>query len=381
MRLYVILIALFAVICIHSQEPDSVKVSVGPVEVGVIEDVAPIDKVDENEVNRKRIAELENEITNLKNENVREKTENARKEGELVKNKSEVDRLNKEIVRQKDESAKLSAQHEAVKVDLAKEKAARLKTDEELAVEKASHGKNRAELAKERVEKERVSGEKKLLEQETLRLKTEMTGLESGHEREIISLGEENAVLRKELISALDELSATAEKLKKYERSAASIIETLSPVYVSVRESELAESLELVMSSGNRLAAKSADVCSVLLPKLKDFGMGDVAEAKLRLMLEELVALNGAFAKLTLENVPSGSFEKCRILEVNEPLGVVILSAGYRDGVRANMTLTLERNPAIQLKVVSVRPFVSAAVVVEGTLKGLVPGSTVSTSR
>jgi len=54
------------------------------------------------------------------------------------------------------------------------------------------------------------------------------------------------------------------------------------------------------------------------------------------------------------------------------------LSAGYRNGVRVNMSLHGGEDDGTVLRVISVRPFVSGAVVEQGAIRGLVAGMQVS---
>lgn len=72
--------------------------------------------------------------------------------------------------------------------------------------------------------------------------------------------------------------------------------------------------------------------------------------------------------------MPPEEFQKCRILEVRDDLETVVLNAGYRNGVRVNLTMVVDGVSGCVLKVVAVRPFVSAAVLESGTLQELVPG-------
>ena len=71
--------------------------------------------------------------------------------------------------------------------------------------------------------------------------------------------------------------------------------------------------------------------------------------------------------------LPDG-FRKCRILEVGDNEEIVVLNAGYRDGIRVNMTLKVPGETECLLRVIAVRPFVSGAVLERGRLRDLSPG-------
>ena len=211
----------------------------------------------------------------------------------------------------------------------------------------------------------RLRKELQAKETELLRLKTERLNPSEDVETE---------VLRKELIETLKKSSSLLEKLKILELSAASVLDTLEPVYMTAREVELAETVELLLTTGSGLAAKSAALSEKVLELLPEMKLKDVEHAKLKVASEELWNAAGSFAKLNLPPGEPESFDSCRILAVDPAVGAVVLSAGYRNGVRVNLTLTAENGLETRLKVVTLRSFVCAAVVEEGSLKDLVPG-------
>ena len=361
MRLYAILLTLGALF--GTVEAQAVKALEGGdgAEVVVSEQEKTIS------AQRVRIAELEAAVKVLQDGNIRLEAEKVREHESFLRVSGDSDRLGKEVVRLKSESAKLSRELEKA---LTAVKSVTLELDKE----KAAHVSKDVRLTEERAKNAALSGNVKLLEQEKLRLESDISGLSTGHEQSLKAANEQNAVMRKELLGALSRLGDRNERLRRYERSAASIIETLSPVYVSGRERELGADLELVMNSGMRLASKGADVCSGILPRLGGFGLDPVDEAKLRVMFEELSAQVGLFARLSGAGRPAEAFESCRILEVDDSLGVVILGAGYRDGARVNMALASEGAESVVFKIVSLRPFVSAAIPESGSVRGFSPG-------
>ncbi|MBO5958624.1 MAG: hypothetical protein J6Q65_00730, partial [Lentisphaeria bacterium] len=160
--------------------------------------------------------------------------------------------------------------------------------------------------------------------------------------------------------------------------SAAGVLETLSPVYAGVRENELADALDLTMKSGMELVGKSTVVCEMLYPLIAKMGLADVEKARLRVAIDALSAENQSFARLSVPSVLPDQFRKCRVLEISETPEAVILNAGYRDGVRVNMKLQAgSGDKACALRIVAVRPFVSAAVVLNGRIGDLGVGQEV----
>ena len=219
---------------------------------------------------------------------------------------------------------------------------------------------------------------------ETDRLKAEILHLKAGQAKagrpEPYS-ATETEVLRKELIETLEKSSETLDRLKILELSAASVLDTLEPVYMSSREVELMDTLELVLRFGSDLAGKSASASEKLLGVLPETRLDEVEQAKLRVALEEVRRSAALFARLVQAPVDPAGFDSCRVLAVDEALGVVVLSAGYRNGVRVNLRLWAENGPRTTLKVVALRSFVCAAIPEEGSLRDLVPGMKVGPVR
>lgn len=219
---------------------------------------------------------------------------------------------------------------------------------------------------------------------ETDRLKAEILHLKAGQEKTRRSepySALESEVLRKELIETLEKSSETLDRLKILELSAASILDTLEPVYMSSREVELMETLELVLRFGADLAGKSASASEKLLGVLPETKLDEVEQAKLRVTLEDVRRSAGLFARLVQPPGDPAGFDSCRVLAVDEALGVVVLSAGYRNGVRVNLRLWAENGPGTALKVVALRSFVCAAIPEEGSVRELVPGMKVGPVR
>ena len=219
---------------------------------------------------------------------------------------------------------------------------------------------------------------------ETDRLKAEILHLKTGQAKdgrpEPLS-ATETEVLRKELIETLEKSSETLERLKVLELSAASVLDTMEPAYMSSREVELLDTLELVSRFGSDLAGKSASASEKLLGILPETKLDEVEQAKLRVTLEDVRRSAALFARLVRPPGDPAGFDSCRVLAVDEALGVVVLSAGYRNGVRVNLRLWAENGRGTALKVVALRSFVSAAVPEEGSVRDLVPGMKVGPVR
>ena len=104
-------------------------------------------------------------------------------------------------------------------------------------------------------------------------------------------------------------------------------------------------------------------------------------QAKLLIKMDGLREKSATVLALTQSRLGEQRPDRCRVYEVNHELQVVALSIGSANGVRSGLIFWGGEKRDIQLRVVSVRPFVSAAVVTEGSLQNLAPGMTVYASR
>ena len=183
---------------------------------------------------------------------------------------------------------------------------------------------------------------------------------------DVKALQEENSLTRKELIETLEKYSMLAEKLKRLERSAAAVIETLKPEYSDVRADESAESLRTVMQSSVALASAAAVFCEEVMKLIQLPGTDPVHAAKLREMNNNIKSMIRNIVRYnTVPAMPQG-FVSCRILKIDEKLKAAVFSAGYRNGLRTGMVLrTLDGKTAFQ--VVMLRDFTSAGLFLTGS--------------
>ena len=282
---------------------------------------------------RKQLARQAAEIEKLRTENIQKQTENAQRTADLSRLASERSKQDAELKKRQAEIARLNAEIGKLQRSLADEKA-----------------RNSAGMAKIRTENSDLELEKSMLE-------------------------ESNQKLRGELLDTLERCASLSDRVKRMEQSAAGVLETLNPVYAGQRETELADALDLAMQCGMKLVSRSTNVCEYLYPRLGKLGLGAVEEARFRVALDELAAMNRNFARLSVPAENPESLQNCRILEVSNDPEMVVINAGYRNGVRMNMTIRGgDGTKACVLRVIAVRPFVAAAVVTQGKLKDLSAG-------
>lgn len=193
-------------------------------------------------------------------------------------------------------------------------------------------------------------------------------------------LGKENEILRKELIETIDKYNKQGEILKRLKLSIAGALTEEEKLSVSDKEKELLEDLNRQITESKKFASNGIEYCDSVLEILEKSQMDSVEKAKLRLLAEDY--LNKSRNMLAMTMTPENRvIDKCRVLEVNQSLNVVILSAGYANGLTNGFNLYSGKNKEIELQAVSVRPFISAAIVKQGSLKDLIPGMAVYISR
>ncbi len=218
-----------------------------------------------------------------------------------------------------------------------------------------------------------LATEKTMLEAEIERLKKQLAEQKRGLETERKLLEERNQNLSGELLDTLERCAKLQERLKRIEQSAAGVLETLNPVYAGQREVELADALDLAMQCGMDLVSRSTNVCDFLYAKLDKLGLAPVEEARLRVAVDELAAMNRSFARLSVPAADSENMQKCRVLEVRNEPEMIVVNAGYRNGIRMNRILRTADGKC-GVRVIAVRPFAAAAVVEQGSLKDLTQG-------
>ena len=295
------------------------------------------------ETRKQEVEKQKAAVEKLRTENIQKRTENAQKIAELQRFAKEKAGLEAQLSASKQEIQRRKDEFSGMKVDL------------------------EAELTVLKRETKRRQDEINGLKAEIAKLKNDASKSTTELQAENSLLAESNQNLRNELLDTLERCARLSDRVKRMEQSAAGVLETLAPVYTGVREAELAEALDLTTKSGMKLVAKSTNVCEMLYPKIEKLGLADVEKARLRVAIDALSAENQRFARLSVPSVLPEQFKKCRVLEICEKPEVIILNAGYRDGVRVNMSLQAgtEAKPCV-LRVVAVRSFVSAAVVVKG---------------
>jgi hypothetical protein len=164
---------------------------------------------------------------------------------------------------------------------------------------------------------------------------------------------------------------------KKYERlklSIASSLDAVTPTKVNDKQMELLKILNRLVKSGNALAVNNIEFTYYVKKLMQTSSLSSLEKARLNLKIEQLKTASIDFSRLTdvdnAQNVP----RECQIYNVNDDLQIIVLSAGYVQGIRAGLIVYAGDKGQTKLEVVAVRPYVSAAIVISGSLSNLAPG-------
>lgn len=222
--------------------------------------------------------------------------------------------------------------------------------------------------------------ELRLLKVETGKKLADLTNERDRLRSEVEHLQYENSLVRKELIETLEKYSMLADKLKRVEMSAAAVVETLKPEYSDVRADESAESLRTVMQSSVALASAAASLCDAVIELLGKSDVDAVYAARLRVSVNSVKSeIRNVVRYNAVPAAPHG-FVSCRILNTDEKLKAVVLSAGYRNGLRVGMVLrTADGKTSFQ--VVMLKDFTAAGLLLDGSLNAVGVGTELTAAR
>ena len=191
-------------------------------------------------------------------------------------------------------------------------------------------------------------------------------------------LEKDHGLLRKELIEITKNFQTQNESYRRLQLSIAATIASSKMEAATFREDQLVQTLGNVFDNGRTLALRSIEFCDIVDSLLKQMPIGKVRKAEINLRMEELKKgarkLN-TLADLTFRQKP---VNRCRILAVNKDLQVVVLPVGSIHGVSIGLNYYTGKKK-VRLRIIMVRPFVSAAVPEEGNIESLASGMEATT--
>jgi|GEM_PF-2336293 hypothetical protein len=197
-----------------------------------------------------------------------------------------------------------------------------------------------------------------------------------GTEREALA-GERDLLYRK-LIEIIDRYQKQDEDYRRLRLSIAATLASREKHVVGKREEQLLEVLAGVSENGRRLAHQTIEFCDQVESMVKIFPLGKVQSAELALKLDGLRDHARRFWDLTNPS-PEPKVNRCRLLAVEEDLQIVVLPVGSAHGVFCGLSFFIGKKAS--LRVIAVRPYLSAAVLTDGSIRDLVSGMEATTSR
>lgn len=139
-------------------------------------------------------------------------------------------------------------------------------------------------------------------------------------------------------------------------------------------KSELMKMLDDYSKFGSELALNTIQFCEFVRNLVSELPIGKVRQTELQLKIEALEKSSNKFITLGSTYADGeNSLGRCRILVVDKRLNCVILSVGSVHGAFNGLIYRSGKEPSL-LKVVAVRPYVAAAVLIAGNLQDLSPG-------
>ena len=145
---------------------------------------------------------------------------------------------------------------------------------------------------------------------------------------------------------------------------------------------DLLKALKYNIEAGDKVVSIIFEFCNSINNDISTLGISNEQKVKLKIKVDELRSYTEEFGLLV--NRPEKKevqHRNYRILDVSDQLQVVVISAGSLDGIRAGLTWNVKQAEDAVLKVIAVRAFVCAAVVIEGELSKISPGMQVEFSR
>jgi hypothetical protein len=189
----------------------------------------------------------------------------------------------------------------------------------------------------------------------------------------------ERDMLHKELIEILDRYKTLSENYRRTQLSIASTLASEEIKGSSKREEQLFKMMATVSENGRKLALKSVEFCEYFDSILESLPMGKIQKATIRLRIDDLKSESRKFCAMTDPVINRQTVERCRLLAVNDGLMVAVLPIGTVHGV-FNGLCFYDQSGKVKLKVITVLPFVSAAILETGSMSELAPGMEFSTN-
>lgn len=179
-------------------------------------------------------------------------------------------------------------------------------------------------------------------------------------------------------IVALADALLKAEKERrdflKYNMFLADAVSGITDTDLSDRYLDTIEDLEENSRNGLFLVNRVFDLCKYLDGKINDMPLTYEEKLKIKLRLDEIREDAREYGITLKGQSAAQNITECAILETNSSLQVVVLGTGFLDNSKTGIVWVIEDADNALVKIIAVRPYASAAIVIEGDLGKISPG-------
>ena len=193
---------------------------------------------------------------------------------------------------------------------------------------------------------------------------------------ELEAARKETEMLRKELADVLLKSAEIFNSYRRLQLSVASTVANSDMKNISGEELKAFESFANIRQEMKGLASKTIEFSQFIGTALEKKDLTETDKIRVKFKLDDLKATADRLNALAAPPESREKTDKCRILAVNEKLQMAILDAGTMNGVSAGLIwrVTTGNGRPARLTVVAARPFICAAMLLEGDFSSLAPG-------
>lgn len=222
------------------------------------------------------------------------------------------------------------------------------------------------------------------LQAELIRLNDELAALKAkvaGIEAERSAALAELDLVRSGLGELLEKLHDKDQQLSALQLKFAGMLDAGGRSESGKREVQLMGRYKALVDQGGALALRFTEFCKKVDSLASAMDLDEVQRAELRLTMENLSGELQKFSVALDSGSEEASFRNTRILAINRDLGLVVLPVGINHGVFNGLMMYPVGDPSTALRIISVRPNVSGAIVVSGEISRLSSGQEVRADR
>jgi hypothetical protein len=197
---------------------------------------------------------------------------------------------------------------------------------------------------------------------------------------ELEAARKETEMLRKEFADVLLKSEEVFNSYRRLQLSIASTVANSEKRNVTEEELGFLESFANIRQEMKLLVEKIIELSQFVGTALDKNDITGTDKIRLKFKLDDLKMTAEKLNSLVSPRESRDREDKCRILSVNDTLQIAILDAGSANGVNIGLTwrLAVKNSGPVKLKVIAVRPFICAAMILEGEFGSLAPGMQVS---